>query len=130
MSTNAAIAVRTNDGYKTIYCHNDGYFNYMYPMLSTYYASQERADALVELGDTSFIAKRLLPSKDSDHSFDNPEEDVCIFYHRDRGEPLHCTAASLLGKEEVLRMQYYAYIFEDGQWRAYQGGVEVDNYDY
>ena len=131
MSTNSTIAVKTDNGYNTIYCHNDGYFDYMYPMLDTWYNSQERAEALVNLGDASFIAKRLCPSQDSHHSFDNPEKDVSIFYHRDRGEPWEYTSPALYRtKEEVLAIQYYAYIFENGCWTAYAGRQEVPDYDY
>ena len=128
MSTNSTIAIKTDKGYEAIYCHNDGYFDYMYPMLDTWYNSWERAQALVSFGDASFIAKRIMPSKDSSHHFDHPEEDVCIFYHRDRGEELnifHCYR-----KEELFKRQFYVYIFEDGRWRAYQAGVEVDSYEY
>lgn len=131
MSTRSNIAVKTDKGYETIYCHNDGYFDYMYPMLDTWYNSLERAQALVSFGDASFIAKRIMPSKDSNHHFDHPEEDVCIFYHRDRGEPWHQNEPTFyLTKGEVLKSQYYTYIFEDNMWRAYQGGVEVDSYEY
>lgn len=131
MSTNSTVAVKTEKGYKAIYVHNDGYFDYMYPMLDTWYNSQERATDLVNLGDASFIAKRLVPSLSSGHSFDNPEEDVCIFYHRDRMEPWAQNKPNFyLTKNEVLKTQYYTYIFEDGQWKAYQNGVEVDSYEY
>ena len=131
MSTNSTVAVKTEKGYKAIYVHNDGYFDYMYPMLDTWYNSQERAEALVNLGDASFIAKRLCPSKDSNHSFDTPEEDVSIFYHRDRGEPWQQNKPNLYkAKGEVLKTQYYTYIFEDDKWEAYQGGAEVDSYEY
>ena len=131
MSTNSTIAVKTDKGYEAIYVHNDGYFSYMYPMLSENYASWERAEALVSFGDASFIAKRIMPSQGSDHSFDHPEEDVCVFYHRDRGEPWHQNETTFyLTKGEVLKSQYYTYIFEDGEWKAYQGGAEVDSYEY
>ena len=132
MSTNSVIAVKTSDDgdYKAIYVHNDGYFGYMYPMLDTWYNSKERAEALVSFGDASFIAKRLVPSQDSNHHFDHPEADVCIFYHRDRGELWWQNPPCIMSKEEVLKSQYYTYIFEDGQWKAYQGGVEVDSYEY
>ena len=131
MSTNSTIAVKTDNGYNTIYCHNDGYFDYMYPMLDTWYNSQERAEALVNLGDASFIAKRLCPAQDSNHSFDHPEKDVSIFYHRDRGEPWEYTAPALKKtKAEVLATQYYVYIFENGCWTAYAGREEVPDYDY
>ena len=129
MSTNSTIAVKIKEDYKAIYCHNDGYFSYMYPMLDTWYNSQERAEALVNLGDASFIAKRLCPSQDSNHHFDHPEKDVCIFYHRDRGELWRHNAPAIMSKEEVVH-SYHAYIFEDGMWHAYKGGVEVDSYEY
>ena len=128
MSTNSFVAVKTDKGYKAIYVHNDGYFSYMYPMLDIWYNSQERAEALVSFGDASFIAKRLCPSQDSDHCFGNPEEDVCVFYHRDRGEDL--VISTYYRKAELFKRQYYVYIFEDGRWKAYQGGVEVDSYEY
>ena len=131
MATNSAIAVRTEQGmYKTIYVHNDGYFDYMYPMLDTWYNSKERAEALVNLGDASFIAKRLCPSQGSGHHFDHPEKYVSIFYHRDRGEPWRDNAPCLMSKEEVLATQYYAYIFENGCWTAYAGRKEVPDYNY
>ena len=131
MSTNSTVAVKTAAGdYKSIYVHNDGYFSYMYPMLSENYASWERAEALVSFGDASFIAKRIMPSQGSNHHFNHPEEDVCIFYHRDRGEPWHQNMPSIMTREETLSCQYYVYIFEDESWHAYQGGVEVDSYEY
>lgn len=129
MSTSSYIAVKTERGpYKAIYCHHDGYFSYMYPTLDTWYNSQERAEALVNLGDASFITKRLTPSQGSGHCFDHPEEDVSIFYHRDRGEEFNVFFCHR--KEELFKRHYYVYIFEDGMWRAYQGGVEVDSYEY
>lgn len=131
MSTNSTIAVKTDSGYKAIYCHWDGYPSYMYPLLRDWYGTPERAEALVSFGDASSIDKRLVPSQDSGHSFNRPENDVCVFYHRDRGEPWHQNEPTFyLTKGEVLKSQYYTYIFEDNMWRAYQGGVEVDSYEY
>jgi hypothetical protein len=100
----------------------------MYPMLSENYASLERATALVSFGDASLIAKRIMPSVGSEHSFEHPEEDVCVFYHRDRGEDFHMT--HFQNKTDLLKSQYYVYIFEDGQWKAYKGCREVDSYEY
>lgn len=127
MSTHSNIAVKTDKGYETIYCHNDGYPSYMYPMLRDWYGTEERAKALVALGDASFIAKRLVPSKGSDHHFDHPEEDVCIFYHRDRSEPWQYCAPSYEEELSQLRMQY-VYVFEDGEWHVYIDGKEAEDY--
>lgn len=126
MSTNATIAIKTDKGYEAIYCHNDGYPGYMYPMLRDYYGSWERATALVSFGDASFIAKRIMPSVGSNHHFEHPEEDVCIFYHRDRGEEYHAAFYSNL--VAVTSSQYYTYVFEDGEWHVYIHGVEADDY--
>ena len=128
MATNSTIAIKTDSGYEAIYVHNDGYFDYMYPMLDTWYNSHERAEALVNLGDASFIAKRIMPSQDSNHSFNNPEKDVCIFYHRDRGEDFHITHYQT--KQDLLSSQYYVYIFENSKWKAYAGRKEVSSYEY
>ena len=65
MSTHSNISIKTDKGYETIYCHNDGYPSYMYPMLRDYYGSLERATALVSFGDASSIAKRIMPSQGS-----------------------------------------------------------------
>lgn len=130
MSTNSTIAVKTDKGYEAIYCHWDGYPSYMYPMLRDWYGTQERAEALVGYGDASFIAKRLEPSVGSGHCFEKPEEDVCVFYCRDRGEEWHGVCYET--KREVLSSQYYVYIFypDENLWRAYEGGKEVDSYEY
>lgn len=129
MGTPATIAIKTDTGYKAIYCHWDGYPSYMYPLLRDWYGTQERAEALVSFGDASSIHKRLVPSQDSGHSFDKPEEDVCVFYHRDRGEPWTQNEPEFcLTKEEVLSSQYYTYIFEDGAWHVYIHGQEAEDY--
>lgn len=126
MSTNSIIAAKTNEGYKAIYCHSDGYPSYMYPMLRDYYGSQEMAEALVSLGDASFIDKQLTPPKNSNHSFDNRVDGVSVFYHRDRGESWEYNAPAIYPKDEVLNMQYYVYIFEDGCWNVYISRNKVD----
>lgn len=127
MSTHCTIAVKTERGpYKAIYCHNDGYPEYMYPMLRDWYATQERADALVSFGDASSIHKRLVPSQDSNHSFDHPERDVCIFYHRDRGETFNVSFYH--NEVAVLDSQYYVYVFEDKAWHVYVQGEEAWDY--
>lgn len=128
MSTNSAIAVKTVEGYKAIYCHWDGYPQYMYPLLRDWYGTQERAEALTSFGDASSIAKRLVPSQDSNHSFDNPEEDVCVFYYRDRGD-VWSNCSYLFGtKAAALSSQHYVYIFEDGAWHVYINGQEAEDY--
>jgi hypothetical protein len=126
MSTNCGIAVKVYEGYKTIYCHWGGYPGYMYPLLRDWYGTKERAEALVSFGDASYITKRLVPSLDSDHSFNNPEKGVCVFYHRDRQEPWTAVAPKMCTLARVLKDYEYVYIFENDSWSCYEEGERLD----
>ena len=118
MSTHCGIAVKAERGYETIYCHHDGYPKYMYPMLMNNYNSEELASKLISFGDASSIDEKLEPTEDY-HRFGMPEPGVCMFYSRDRGEPEEDTRPAIYTREELFRSFYYAYIFEDGTWNAY-----------
>lgn len=121
MSTNAGIAVRTGGTFQTIYCHWDGSPNHMLPMLRNNYNSLELANKLVSMGDASIIEKKLEPDPAEPHDFDNYQEDVCVFYHRDRGDSWESSRSVCYSKRELFRVPAfeYVYIFEDGQWNAY-----------
>ena len=122
MSTQCGIAIKTEKGYETIYVHSDGYPEYMWPMLTQNYNSEELAAKLVSFGDASYIDTLLEPTSDY-HTFGMPEPNVCMFYHRDRGEYLHTSTYPT--KEELFSEYYYAYIWEDGQWTAYKGKIRI-----
>lgn len=119
MSTQCGVAIKTEKGYETIYVHSDGYPEYMLPMLTENYNSEELAAKLVSLGDASFIDRKLEPTSDH-HKFGTPEPDVCVFYHRDREEDLHTTLYPT--KAELCSCYYYSYVWKDGSWHFYKGG--------
>jgi hypothetical protein len=121
MSTNAGVAVRTGETFQTIYCHWDGYPEYMLPMLSNNYNSLELANKLISMGDASMIEKNIEPDPSKPHDFDNYQQDVCVFYHRDRGDSWESSRSVCYSKRDLFRVPAfdYVYIFEDGQWNAY-----------
>lgn len=121
MSTNAAIALRTGATYQTIYCHWDGHPDTMLPMLRENYNTQARVIELIGYGDASSIDKKLEPTPGVAHTFDFPERDVCVFYHRDRGDDWHsCQSVCYTQRSLFSRMSVeYVYIFADGEWTAY-----------
>lgn len=85
MGTRSDIIVRRTDGkWARIYCHWDGYLEHNGKILAMHYNSQERAEALVKLGDLSSL--KPLCDKPPGHSFDSPVKGYCIAYGRDRGE--------------------------------------------
>lgn len=126
MSTNAGIAIRSGDTYQTIYCHWDGHPRTMLPMLRENYNSLELAAKLISYGDASYIDKKLEPT--SEHTFMKPEEGVCVFYHRDRGDDWNSCASVCYTKSDLFRMFSfeYVYVFEDGQWNACKNGERVE----
>ena len=130
MSTPAIIALDLQNGGNDIhcaavYCHNDGYPSYMYHMLNNHYNNLDRVLDLISFGNASSIRKNLVPTKGSNHSFDHPEKDISIFYHRDRGEPWDDVGTGLFKKEHLLALQYYVYIYENDAWHLYVDGKEV-----
>ena len=121
MSTHCGVAIKTEKGYKAIYVHHDGYERYMWPMLTKNYNTEDLADKLVSLGDASFIAEKLEPT--GEHSFDKPEDGVCIFYHRDRGEDWNRVRPTEYGTiKSICGDYFYVYVWEDGKWTAYKNG--------
>ncbi len=85
MSTRSDIIAKRADGtWARIYCHHDGYLEHVGLTLYNHYNSQERADALMALGDLSSLRERC--DKPEGHSFTNPVEGCTVAYGRDRGE--------------------------------------------
>ena len=127
MSTNSGIALRQGDTYTTIYCHWDGYPKSMLPMLRNNYNSFELANKLVSMGDASSIEKKLEPDPSEPHTFMYPQEDVCVFYHRDRGDDwLHCQPACYTKSELFKQSSFeFVYVFEDGTWNCYKNGRKI-----
>lgn len=126
MSTCCRIACKNSSGlYDSIYCHNGGHPSYMLNMLQTCYGSDLRVAELIDYGDASSIKERLMPT-DFTHCFERPQEGVCIFYHRDRGEPWEDVGTIYDdSKESLIRSSAdFVYIFEAGEWTCYSEGVE------
>ena len=123
MSTHCGIAIKTEKGYETIYVHSDGYPEHMWPILTENYNSEELAVKLIGGGDASFIAEKF--ETDQSHSFDKPQYDTCCFYHRDRGEDWNEVATAKKKKKDIFNGFYYSYIWEDGCWNFYKGGVHI-----
>lgn len=83
MATRSMIATKSAEGYTAIYCHFDGCPKHQLPILTEYYDTQEKVEALIALGDISSLGRKVAPEGEQ-HSFYNPEADTCVAYYRDR----------------------------------------------
>ena len=116
MSTPATVSIVENGKVRTIYNHWDGYPSNLGAMLFENYNHIPKIKSLINNGGASYIDKRVEPSKNSGHNFNDPEKEVCVFYHRVRGDDLevyeHDTVVKMLNEIG----QSHNYIFQDGKW--------------
>lgn len=119
MGTRSAIIVKVGKEYKGIYCHWDGYPSRVGRLLDEHYNTQEKAEALVNLGDLSSLQERLEPEPQEIHSFDRPSEGVTVAYGRDRGETGIEAKIGPTVKSVANRIEHaYCYVFKDGEWKC------------
>jgi len=120
MATRSAIAVKKPNGtVQAVYCHWDGYPQHNGKILGDHY-DYNKTLQLVTLGNISILAPEIHPSTDA-HSFDSPEEGVCVFYHRDRGETgqdpkTFNTVGDFADHYEQAWCEYFYFIDTDGEW--------------
>lgn len=128
MSTNAFIGIRENNSITYIYNHSDGYLEYLGRMLLEHYNSEEKAKALVELGDVSVVKEKLAPAEGTVHSFDydKRQEGVSVFYGRDRGEEWEYIKPVTIQGTAFDEHQYYNYLYdvEEGRWLFTRNGKD------
>ena len=130
MSTRSYICIENEDkSISGIYCHSDGYLTYNGAMLLDHYSDREKVKELISLGDLSTLLPKLHPDKDKPHSFDydNRQDDVCVFYGRDRGENgVQATTVELEKLDKDIFIEY-VYVFGlDNKWRYFEGGSFKD----
>ena len=90
MSTRSKIGIiRKDNTIDHIYSHWDGYLEHNGVILIENYNNINKINELIKNGDMSVLAEHIYPTDDKPHSFDYEEgrqDDVCLFYNRDRGE--------------------------------------------
>lgn len=107
---------KSND-VKFIYCHWDGYPEYVGYMLDTYYKDHGKVEDLLALGDISSLKENIQPT--GKHSYDEPEEGVTVAYFRDRSELWESVApkhTQLANYEKEDLMIDYKYLYKNNKW--------------
>lgn len=121
MSVRSMIAMKQKDGtYKSICCQHDGEPLYTGKMLYEHYRDPMKLNLLLKLGNLSSIKELVSPNLKLNHSFDSPLCDVCVAYHRDRGEKLVSEEFSTLEELEKVACnsnQDYLYLYDNGEWQ-------------
>ncbi len=84
MGTRSMIAMRTEDGYRAVYCHWDGYPSWNGRILYQHYGDIAKLTALLDLGDISSLGTGL--GEKHDFNDRGNDDNITTFYGRDRGE--------------------------------------------
>lgn len=124
MGTEASITrhINTVDGvstYEQITVHWNGYPGGVGKILFENYNTEELVIKLIAGGSISSLEAKIFPDGIHPHSFDNPQEDVTVYYYRDRGddwkysEPRHIIRE---GDPTCPIFCEYNYLFKDGKW--------------
>lgn len=125
MSTRCYIAKQVGpDQYRTIFCHFDGYLEYVGALLAEHYDTEEKLDRLLDVGDIDILYPQLDPDPDRPHDIDSPQENVTRAYGRDYGDSdSAATMKSLRELDDEEGWIEYVYVFtEDGQWKYFHNG--------
>lgn len=112
MSTPSNIGIINKDKtVTTIYCHWDGYTSHQTPLLLQYYNTEQAVRDLIALGDISMLRKNINPSTTT-HSFNQPEPDVVVAYHRDRGDKwTECQPKQYKDIKHLMNNNHNSYIY-------------------
>jgi hypothetical protein len=122
MGTRSAIGVMHGDKCKAVYCHWDGYVDHNGRILLEHYNSS-KANNLVALGGMSSLCPNIEIPEGVEHSFDEPAEEITVFYGRDRGEEGNEFLVSFSDNQLFEQFEWceYFYIMKDGVWFVSQG---------
>ena len=99
MSSHATIAIQNEDGtVDAVQVYYHGYPTGVGAILCEYFTNEESIRDLLSYGDISTLS---------------PYNHNCVFFHRDKKEPLHIYEHVDL---EDINNQEYNYLFIDGRW--------------
>jgi hypothetical protein len=124
MSTRCEIIVQTQKKparYKAVYCHWDGYPDGAGKTLLNHYGDRDKILRLVSMGDMSVLGGEIDPNPNKPHTFESPQENVCVFYRRDenqKDEPMIFGGNEFcLGDlRKVNCGAEWQYLFRGGRW--------------
>lgn len=118
MSTQAKIAIENKDGtIDVIHCYEE----YIGVVLFLYYDNIKKNRELISHGEVSRLREKISPNQNETHNFNHSLNDVCVFYHRDRGEAL--IKFQYNNFEEFIKHTNFEYIYtfkeKNKKWYIY-----------
>lgn len=125
MATRSLIGKLNPDNTFTyIYCHWDGYPRSVGNKLVDNYFTNDRVNALLELGDLSVLGEKI-GGKQNFNDLESHMPQWCLAYGRDRGDK-NCDA-KIIKLEELKTIDHgqdYIYIWGGNMWKCYTPSID------
>ena len=113
MSTRSTIAMVTSRGdIYSIFCHWDGYPEYVGKILDTRYTDEKRVAKLMDMGDLESLGKTLAKCRFHRRDFGCSEEDSRKVTHKSLPE-------AVAAMDAELGLREYLYLFADMRWMVH-----------
>jgi len=132
MGTRSVIGIKHGSVVKAVYCHYDGYPEYMGRVLTLYYQDSIKVNKLISMGDMSSIGAAIGSKhafNDRSNYLDNGIAEQCTFYARDRGED-DVDFRTFQSEQDFLDNfnagEEFHYLFKDGAWYYSENGNEFE----
>lgn len=123
MATRSHIGiVDANNQITYVYCHWDGNPQHHGPILTGFYYTEEKVNALMQLGNLSVLSSEIGEKQ----NFNDPKtqkDNWCLAYGRDRNEPnteARTCNFNQYSKDFVID---YSYLFINGEWMCMGCGI-------
>ena len=122
MGTRSAIGIKHGSVIKAVYCHYDGYLEYVGRALLLYYQDSIKVNRLISMGDMSCLGAAI----GNKHGFnersnylDDGIAEQCTFYQRDRGEE-NVGFRTFLSEQQFVDEfeagEEFYYLYDRGTW--------------
>jgi hypothetical protein len=122
MGTRSAIGIKHGDVIKAVYCHYDGYLEYVGRTLLLYYQDSIKVNKLISMGDMSCLGAAIGDKhafNDRSNYLDDGIAEQCTFYERDRGEE-NVGFRTFQSEQDFVDNfnagEEYFYLYDRGTW--------------
>jgi hypothetical protein len=122
MGTRSAIGIKHGDVVKAVYCHYDGYLEYVGRALLLYYRDSIKVNRLISMGDMSCLGAAIGDKhsfNDRSNYLDDGIAEQCTFYERDRGEEnvgFRTFQSEQEFVDEFEAGEEFYYLYDRGTW--------------
>lgn len=122
----AIIAVQNDDEIKAIYAQYNGHFYHTGRILMAYYATLDKVNSLIDIGDVVTIGRYPIPPQPHTKKEISMDDDICIAANPDDEQNVTVIAETMDDETLIRKLSEFGptkfYLFRNNQWLYAQTG--------